>query len=129
MQKFTRPLTREVEVGGERLAFTLSESGIAVRPVGSRKPPREIAWSQVLCHMTGTATTGTAGPSPDEMNEALKALRKGAEGARQEAANQDAPVEADVPEEVSIAPPSTPQTAGSPTAGSGDLFGAPNGPG
>jgi len=36
VQKFTRPITREVEIGSERLAFTFGEQGIAVRPVGSR---------------------------------------------------------------------------------------------
>jgi cell wall assembly regulator SMI1 len=48
MQKFTRELTREVEVNGERIALTLSEKGVSARPVGSRKPPLEIAWADVI---------------------------------------------------------------------------------
>src|ERR1700732_5536090 len=52
VQKFTRPLTREVELAGGRLAFTFSEQGIAVRPVGSRRPPREITWGALVLHMT-----------------------------------------------------------------------------
>ena len=35
MQKFTRAITREIEVGGERLALTFTEQGMSVRPVGS----------------------------------------------------------------------------------------------
>jgi cell wall assembly regulator SMI1 len=48
MQKFTRELTREVEVNGERVALTLSEKGVSLRPVGSRKPPLEITWADVI---------------------------------------------------------------------------------
>lgn len=48
MQKFTRAITREVEINGERLAVTLSDAGVSIRPVGSRKPPAEIAWAAVV---------------------------------------------------------------------------------
>ncbi len=60
MQKFTRPLTREIELDGNRLALTLSEQGIAVRTVGSRRPPWEMAWDQVLCHLTGAGDVAAA---------------------------------------------------------------------
>src|SRR5260370_31074172 len=63
VQKFTRPITREIEIGGERLALTFSEQGIAVRPVGSRKPPKEITWAGVLTHMAGP--TPPTPPPPD----------------------------------------------------------------
>lgn len=59
MQKFTRELTREVEVDGERLAVTLSEKGVSVRPIGSRKPPLEITWAAVL-------EAARAGKPPEE---------------------------------------------------------------
>jgi hypothetical protein len=62
VQKFTRPITREVEIGGERLAFTFGEQGIAVRPVGSRKPPKEISWATLLTHMTGPSAAAASGP-------------------------------------------------------------------
>ncbi len=73
MQKFTRPITREIEIGGERLALTFSEQGIAVRPVGSRKPPKEITWAGVLTHMAGPAA-GTP-PSPEQLSAAVEQLR------------------------------------------------------
>jgi hypothetical protein len=78
MQKFTRPLTREVELGSNRLAFTFSEQGLAVRPVGSRRPPREISWGALLCHMVGAH--GHA-PSTEEVAAAVESLKKG-EGAK-----------------------------------------------
>ena len=73
MQKFTRPITREIEVGGERLALTFSEQGIAVRPVGSRKPPKEITWAGVLTHMVDPSA-GTP-PSPEQLSAAVEQLR------------------------------------------------------
>jgi hypothetical protein len=73
VQKFTRPITREVEIGGERLAFTFGEQGIAVRPVGSRKPPKEIAWPALLTHMTGPSAG--ASPSSEQLTAALEQLR------------------------------------------------------
>jgi hypothetical protein len=72
VQKFTRPITREIEIGGERLAFTFGEQGISVRPVGSRKPPKEITWAAVLIHMTG-AGAGSP-PSPDQVTTALEQM-------------------------------------------------------
>lgn len=73
MQKFTRPITREVEIGEDRLAFTFSEQGIAVRPVGSRKPPKEISWAALLTHMTGPSAG--AAPGPEQLSAALEQLR------------------------------------------------------
>jgi hypothetical protein len=73
VQKFTRPITREIEIGGERLALTFSEQGIAVRPVGSRKPPKEIGWAGILTHMTGPSGSGT--PSPEQVTAAVDQLR------------------------------------------------------
>jgi hypothetical protein len=73
VQKFTRPITREIELGGERLALTFNEQGIAVRPVGSRKPPKEITWAGVLTHMTGPAAG--APPSPEQISTAVEQLR------------------------------------------------------
>lgn len=72
MQKFTRPITREIELAGERLTVTLSADGISVRPVGSRSAPREVSWAAVLCGMVGEAKT----PSPQEVTAAVAALKK-----------------------------------------------------
>ena len=55
MQKFTRDLTREVEIDGERLALTMSEKGLAVRPVGSRKPPLELTWASIIAFVRSQA--------------------------------------------------------------------------
>jgi hypothetical protein len=60
MQKFTRPLTREIALGDGRLALTLTEQGISVRPVGSRKPPWEVSWAAVLCQLTGAEDVAAA---------------------------------------------------------------------
>jgi cell wall assembly regulator SMI1 len=73
VQKFTRPLTREIELGGERLSVTLSESGVSVRPVGARKPPWEIGWGAILCQLAG----GGKAPTPEEITAAVAALKKG----------------------------------------------------
>jgi hypothetical protein len=73
VQKFTRPITREIEISGERLAFTFGEQGIAVRPVGSRKPPKEISWAAVLTHMTDPSAG--AAPGPEQLTAALEQLR------------------------------------------------------
>lgn len=78
MQKFTRALTREVEVAGERLAVTLSEEGLTVRPVGSRRPPHTMSWAACLCALVGKPSSG-ATPAEAEIQEAVKALKSGAE--------------------------------------------------
>jgi cell wall assembly regulator SMI1 len=48
VQKFTRSLTREIAVDGRRFAVTFSAAGLSLRPVGSRKPPREMSWQQLV---------------------------------------------------------------------------------
>jgi cell wall assembly regulator SMI1 len=68
VQKFTRPITREIEVGGERLALTFSETGLSVRPVGSRKPPREVTWPALLQAITGVSAEAGAGQAPEAGN-------------------------------------------------------------
>jgi cell wall assembly regulator SMI1 len=68
VQKFTRSLTREIEIAGERLALTLSEQGLAVRPVGSRKPPRELSWAAILCELARQAEA----PAPEEVAAAVQ---------------------------------------------------------
>ncbi|MCC6419132.1 MAG: SMI1/KNR4 family protein [Gemmataceae bacterium] len=73
MQKFTRPITREIELAGERLALALSADGISVRPVGSRAAPRQISWAAVLCHLSGQAKE----PDPEQLAAAVAGLRKG----------------------------------------------------
>lgn len=79
MQKFTRPITREIELGGGRLALTLTEQGIAVRPVGSRRPPREISWARLVCQLT-SAAGGSQEPTAEELTTAVEALKKGEAG-------------------------------------------------
>jgi hypothetical protein len=75
VQKFTRPITREVEIGGERLAFTFTEQGLAVRPLGSRKPPREITWGAVLVHMLASGEAAPPVPSADQVAAAAASLK------------------------------------------------------
>jgi cell wall assembly regulator SMI1 len=79
VQKFTRPLTREIELASGRLALTLSEQGIAVRPVGSRRPPWEMSWAAFLCYLTGHAPKDGRQPTPEETAAAVEQLRKGGE--------------------------------------------------
>src|SRR5262245_44181347 len=67
MQKFTRTLTREIEVSGERLAVTLSEQGLSIRPVGSRRPPLALDWAAVLAAARG----GQAAQKPGDDLAAL----------------------------------------------------------
>src|SRR5260370_26426792 len=74
VQKFNRALTREIEVGGERLAVTLSEQGLSFRVVGARKPPYEMTWAECLF----ACTKGFEHPpGEEETGAALKALRAG----------------------------------------------------
>lgn len=82
MQKFTRPITREVELNGQRLALTFSEQGLSMRPVGSRKPPREVSWNQLLAHVLDMAAAPQAAdmeppPPPNPLGEPVAA---GADG-------------------------------------------------
>src|SRR4051794_592939 len=64
MQKFTRALTREVEVGGQRLAVTLSAEGVSLRPVGSRRPPATLSWAALVC------AAGQGEPTPHPLPQA-----------------------------------------------------------
>lgn len=73
MQKFTRPLTREIDLAGERLALTFSEKGISVRPVGSRRPPREMSWPALL----STVARGGEEPDANAVAAAVETLRGG----------------------------------------------------
>jgi|SRR6516225_8708328 len=75
MMKFTRPITREIELGGERLAVTMTDQGVAFRHVGSRKQPREISWTAILCHATGHSPVVDNNVSPELVKSALEALR------------------------------------------------------
>ena len=89
MQKFTRSLTREIEIGGERVAVTLDADGLVLRPVGARRPPHTLKWTGVLC-----AATANAIPGPDQIAAAVEALKKGAataSGAPAPAAEAPAP--------------------------------------
>jgi cell wall assembly regulator SMI1 len=76
MQQFTRSLTREIVVSGERLAVTLSKEGLSVRPVGGRRPPHDMTWEAWLC----ACVSGEAGqqPTTEQLQEALKAVKAGA---------------------------------------------------
>ena len=75
MQQFTRALTREIEVGGERLALTLSKEGLSVRPVGGRRTPFTMSWAACLnACVSGFGLEATA----EQIEEALEAVRAGA---------------------------------------------------
>jgi cell wall assembly regulator SMI1 len=102
VQKFTRPLTREVEVGGERLALTLSDKGISVRPVGARKPPHEITWAALVAFVT-RKRTAPGEPTTPELAAAVGALKAGA-----------APAPPAPPQAANPAPPSPAPVAASP---------------
>jgi cell wall assembly regulator SMI1 len=73
MQKFTRALTREIVLGEERLALTLDENGLSVRPVGSRKAPFTMDWADVMRAATGNSINANLG-------EVLQQLKAGAAG-------------------------------------------------
>ena len=75
MQQFTRSLTREIEVGGERLALTLSKEGLSVRPVGGRRPPHTMTWEACLC---ACVASGGSEPSAEQIKQALETIRAGA---------------------------------------------------
>lgn len=75
MTKFTKALTREIEVGGERLAVTLDENGLSIRSVGSRRPPLDLTWAGLVATHSGKPA---ATPSDKELAAALTTLRGGA---------------------------------------------------
>src|SRR5262249_6008848 len=76
MQKFTRALTREIEVAGERLAVTLSEKGLSVRPVGSRRPPYEMSWAAWICACTAPGQANYE-PTAEEAEAAVQTMKSG----------------------------------------------------
>ena len=118
MQKFTRPITREIELGGERLALTFTQEGMSVRPVGSRRPPREMSWAALLHAL---ASGPGAAPGPEQVSAAVAALKSGG-GHAPSAGRTTAP-----------APPAPPEAAPAPAApprpaepsGAGTLVDAP----
>jgi hypothetical protein len=105
VQKFTRPITREIEIGGERLALTFGEQGIAVRPVGSRKPPKEISWAGVLTHMIGPGAD--THPSPEQITAAVEQLRGPGSKSASKPEHESAP-ESSQPSQPSTVSPSAP---------------------
>ena len=111
MQQFTRALTREIEVGGERLALTLSKEGLSVRPVGGRRPPHTMSWEACLCACV--AGVGQEPPA-EQVQEVLKAVRAGAAKPAEKPAAE--PASAPAAEPTSSPPPATshpvPATAG-----------------
>ncbi len=94
MQKFTRALTREIEVAGERLAVTLDGEGLTVRPVGSRRPPYTLSWAACVCAVAGQFASEDP-PPESELAAAIKTIRAGApkekEAAPGEREEKDAP--------------------------------------
>jgi hypothetical protein len=105
MQKFTRVITREIELGDERLALTFSHDGISVRPIGTRKQPHSCSWASVVCHLTRENATE---PTPEEIAAAVANLRGGKAGPRTTPRESEAPAgeqEAPIGEQESPAPP------------------------
>jgi cell wall assembly regulator SMI1 len=76
MQKFTRALTREIEVAGERLAVTLSGEGLSVRPVGSRRQPYCMSWAAWVTACTQPWAANYE-PTPEEAAKAVEAMKAG----------------------------------------------------
>jgi cell wall assembly regulator SMI1 len=75
VQKFTRALTREIELAGQRLKITLDDKGIAVTLVGSRRPPREISWAALV---TQLSTAEALEPDPAALAAAIESLKSSA---------------------------------------------------
>jgi cell wall assembly regulator SMI1 len=74
VQKFTRALTREIELAGQRLKLTLDENGITISQVGSRRPPREISWAALIAQMS---TAESREPDATALASALDSLKSG----------------------------------------------------
>ena len=86
MQQFTRSLTREIQVGGERLALTLSKEGLSVRPVGGRRPPHTMSWEAWLCAcVSGMGQE----PSAEQIQQALQTVRGGAAKPKEKASESE----------------------------------------
>jgi hypothetical protein len=85
MQKFTRAITREVELAGERLAFTFDAEGITVRPVGSRRPPHGCSWASVAVHL---AREDAPEPPSEDVAAAVGRLKAGGKAAERPSAKE-----------------------------------------
>ncbi len=103
MQQFTRDLTREIQVGGERLALTLTKEGLSVRPVGGRRPPHTMSWE--ACLYACVERAGQA-PTAEQIEEVLKAMRAGAAKTTEKTASEPKSAPSSAP--VSHAPATTP---------------------
>lgn len=120
MQKFTRALTREIEVSGERLAVTLDEKGLTLRPVGSRRPPHTLSWAGCVCACAGAATGSE--PGSEAVQAALQALRA---GAPREKSSSSTPAASTPDAEPATEPPAAAAAAAAPppATGGGSLTG------
>lgn len=97
MQEFTRSLTREIQIDGERLAVTMDKEGLTIRPVGSRRPPATLTWAACVC----AAVNGSADTAPEQLSSALAGLKSGRKNTPVPAAAAAAPL-------LPPAPPATP---------------------
>jgi cell wall assembly regulator SMI1 len=114
VQKFTRAITREIELGGERLALTFTEQGLTVRPVGSRRPPREVSWPALL---SAVVSSEGAEPGPEQVAATVQVLKGGGRGAQPRppvaesapapAAHRETPAPPEKPAERPPAPPAS----------------------
>jgi len=111
MQKFTRALTREIEVAGERLAVTFSEEGMTLRPVGSRRPPHTMSWDALVCACV-EAHGGEQASAAEKVSEAVKTLKSGGE-------RTPRPRRTAETEQLETAAPAEPAPAAAATAASG----------
>jgi cell wall assembly regulator SMI1 len=78
MAKRARALTREAEIGGQRVSVTLDDEGISLQVGGSKRDPVKLSWGGVLCAALGKA------PDDSAVAAALKSL--GGEPAQPDAA-------------------------------------------
>jgi cell wall assembly regulator SMI1 len=76
VQKFTRPLTREIELAGQRLALTFTETGLAIRTVGSRRAPHEVSWATLIHSLAGLGE-GAEAPTDEDLAAAVDRLKSG----------------------------------------------------
>jgi cell wall assembly regulator SMI1 len=99
MQQFTRALTREIQVGGERLAVTFDKDGLTIRPVGSRRPPHALSWQAIVLASVREPDGG------EQLETALQALKSGGERSTSRPRKTEAAPEA--PSAASTPPPAT----------------------
>jgi cell wall assembly regulator SMI1 len=69
MQKFTRALTREIEIDNQRIAVTMDEKGLTIRPVGSRRPPKTLTWAAALAATTEAAASPQDASAPEQPHQ------------------------------------------------------------